>query len=168
MKVITWNVNNRLGVVSQQVQVLGQHEPDVVALQDVNGNAVSRYIDAFRMIGLPYVLHTRERQHKAVPTGVLLASRFPLSLLQMCLRVSSGVKGTSHPIARNCGSIGQGARSSRCWTVPGETSKWRTFISLQPIISKGMPMEVESSIRISSWICVPASTRLSLLLPIGL
>jgi hypothetical protein len=35
MKVITWNVNNRLGVVSQQVQLLGQHEPDVVALQDV-------------------------------------------------------------------------------------------------------------------------------------
>ncbi len=43
MKVITWNVNNRLGVVSQQVQVLGQREPDVVTLQDVNGNAVSRY-----------------------------------------------------------------------------------------------------------------------------
>ncbi len=81
MKMITWNVNNRLGVVSQQVQLLGQHEPDVVALQDVNCNAVSKYIDAFRMIGLPYVLHTRERQRKAVPTGVLLASRFPLSLL---------------------------------------------------------------------------------------
>ncbi len=81
MKMITWNVNNRLGVVSQQVQVLGQHEPDVVALQDVNGNAVSRYIDTFRMIGLPHVLHTRDRQHKAVPTGVLLASRFPLTLL---------------------------------------------------------------------------------------
>ena len=50
MKVITWNVNNRLGVVSQQVQVLGQREPDVVALQDVNGNAVSRYIEAFQLI----------------------------------------------------------------------------------------------------------------------
>jgi exonuclease III len=81
MKVITWNVNNRLGMVSQQVQALGQRELDVVALQDVNGNAVSRYIEAFRMIGLPHVLHTRERQHKAVPTGVLLASRFPLTLL---------------------------------------------------------------------------------------
>jgi exonuclease III len=81
MRVITWNVNNRLGVVSQQVQVLGQHEPDVVALQDVNVNAVSRYIEAFHSIGLPHVLHTRERQHKAVPTGVLLASRYPLTLL---------------------------------------------------------------------------------------
>jgi exonuclease III len=81
MKVITWNVNNRLGVVSQQVQALGQREPDVVALQDVNGNAISRYIEAFYLIGLPHILHTRERQHKAVPTGVLLASRFSLSLL---------------------------------------------------------------------------------------
>jgi exonuclease III len=81
MKVITWNVNNRLGLASQQVQVLGQHEPDVVALQDVNGKAVSRYIETFRMIGLPHVLRTSERQHKAVPTGVLLASRFPLTLL---------------------------------------------------------------------------------------
>ena len=52
MKVITWNVNNRLSVVSQQVEVLGQHKPDLVALQDINGNAVSHYIDAFRMIGL--------------------------------------------------------------------------------------------------------------------
>lgn len=40
MKVITWNINNRLGVVSQQVQVLGQHKPDLVALQDINGNVL--------------------------------------------------------------------------------------------------------------------------------
>ena len=60
---------------------LGQREPDVVALQDVNCNAVARYIEAFRRIGLSHVLHTLERQPQAVPTGVLLASRFPLSLL---------------------------------------------------------------------------------------
>jgi exonuclease III len=53
-------------MVSQQVQVLGQRKPDVVALQDVNGKAVSRSIEAFRLLGLPHVLHTRERQHKAV------------------------------------------------------------------------------------------------------
>jgi exonuclease III len=81
MKVITWNVNNRVGTVSQQVQELGQREPDVVALQDVNYNAVAYYIEAFRRIGLPHILHTLERQPQAVPTGVLLASRFPLSLL---------------------------------------------------------------------------------------
>jgi exonuclease III len=81
MKVVTWNVNNRVGTIAQQVQELGQREPDVVALQDVNYNAVARYIEAFRRIGLPHVLHTLERQSQAVPTGVLLASRFPLSLL---------------------------------------------------------------------------------------
>src|SRR5260370_5240132 len=81
MKVVTWNVNNRVGTVSQQVQELRQREPDVVALQDVNYKAVSHYSDAFRRIGLPHVLHTLERQSQAVPTGVLLASRFPLSLL---------------------------------------------------------------------------------------
>jgi endonuclease/exonuclease/phosphatase family metal-dependent hydrolase len=42
MKVITWNVNNRVGTVSQQVQELGQREPDVVALQDVNYSHFSR------------------------------------------------------------------------------------------------------------------------------
>ena len=57
MKVITWNVNNRVGVVSQQVQVLGQREPDVVALQDVNGNAISRYIEAFRLIDRTQYFH---------------------------------------------------------------------------------------------------------------
>ncbi|HEX6478103.1 MAG TPA: endonuclease/exonuclease/phosphatase family protein [Ktedonobacteraceae bacterium] len=82
MKIITWNVNNRVKTVSQQVQALGQREPDVVALQDVNYNAVPGYIEAFGRIGLAHVLHTLERQPQAVPTGVLLASRFPLSLLQ--------------------------------------------------------------------------------------
>jgi exonuclease III len=73
MKVITWNVNNRVGTVSQQVQVPGQREPDVAALQDVNCNAVSRYIEEFRRIGLSHVLHIIERQPQAVPTGVLPA-----------------------------------------------------------------------------------------------
>lgn len=81
MKVVTWNVNNRARTVSQQVQELGQREPDVVALQDVNANAVVGYVEAFRRFGLPHALHTLERQPQAVPTEVLLASRFPLSLL---------------------------------------------------------------------------------------
>ena len=81
MKVITWNVNNRVEVVSQQVQELGQREPDVVALQDVNFNAVSRYIEAFCRIGFTNVLHTLERQPQVVPTGVMLASHFSLSPL---------------------------------------------------------------------------------------
>src|SRR5207248_7282953 len=41
----------------------------------------TRYIEAFRSSGLSHVLHTLERQSQTVPTGVLLASRFPLSLL---------------------------------------------------------------------------------------
>ena len=81
MKIITWNVNNRVGTVAHQVQELGQREPDVVALQDVNRNAVEGYTEAFRSIGLPHLLGTLDRQTQAVPTGVLLASRFPLSLL---------------------------------------------------------------------------------------
>ena len=81
MKVITWNVNNRVGTVAQQVQELEQRTPDVVALQDVNYNAASRFLEAFGSIGLPHVLHTLDRQPQAVPTGVLLASRFPFSLL---------------------------------------------------------------------------------------
>lgn len=40
MKALTWNVNKRVGNVAQQVQALEQREPDVVALQDVNLNAV--------------------------------------------------------------------------------------------------------------------------------
>jgi exonuclease III len=81
MKIITWNVNNRVGTVTQQVQALGQREPDVVALQDVNLNAVTRYLEAFRLIGLTHAMQTLSRQPQAVPTGVLIASRYPLSLL---------------------------------------------------------------------------------------
>jgi exonuclease III len=81
MKIITWNVNNRVGTVSQQVQALGQREPDVVMLQDVNRNAVTRYLEAFRLIGLSHVMQTLARQPQAVPTGVLIASRSLLSPL---------------------------------------------------------------------------------------
>ena|SRR5712672_355861 len=81
MKVITWNVNNRVGTVSQQVQALGEREPDVVALQDVNLNAVTHYSKALRRIGLSHFMHTLDRQLQSVPTGVLLASCYPLSPL---------------------------------------------------------------------------------------
>lgn len=78
MKVITWNVNNRVNTVSQQVQELRQREPDVAALQDVNLNAVTYYTEAFRLIGLSHVIHTLSRQPQPVPTGVLIVSRYPL------------------------------------------------------------------------------------------
>jgi len=81
MKVITWNVNSRVYNVSQQVEELGRREPDVVALQDVNLNAVTCYTEAFRLIGLSHVLHTLSRQPQVVPTGVLIASRYLLSQL---------------------------------------------------------------------------------------
>ncbi len=64
MKIITWNVNNRVGTVSQQVQALGQREPDVVMLQDVNRNAVTRYLEAFRLIGLSHTVQTLARNPK--------------------------------------------------------------------------------------------------------
>ncbi len=81
MKIITWNVNNRVGTVSQQVQALAQREPDVVALQDVNLNAVTPYLEAFHLIGLSHAMHTLARQSHAIPTGVLIASCSPLSPL---------------------------------------------------------------------------------------
>lgn len=81
MKVITWNVNNRVNTVSEQVQALGRCEPDVVTLQDVNLHTVTRYSEAFRLIGLSHAMHTLSSQSHAVPTGVLIASRYPLSLL---------------------------------------------------------------------------------------
>jgi len=60
MKVITWNINNRVGAVSCQLRTLRERELDVVALQDVNRNAVPQYIDAFRRLGLAHALHTLE------------------------------------------------------------------------------------------------------------
>lgn len=97
MKVITWNVNNRVGTVSQQVQALGQREPDVVALQDVNRNAVIRYVEAFRLIGLSHAMHTLSRQSQTVPTGVLITSRYPLSLLPNIPESDLWSQGVSSP-----------------------------------------------------------------------
>lgn len=162
MKVITWNVNNRYGTVPQQAQALGEREPHVVALQDVNRNAVARYLEEFRFIGLPHILHTLERQPQAIPTGVLLASSFPLSLLPDLPEHALWSGGASRPTAKSCGSIGAGARSSPYCTVHGAKSSWPTSISPRLITTKRMRKVCASGIPPSSWICWPGSITPSL------
>ena len=142
MKIITWNVNNRVGMVSQQVQALGQREPDVVALQDVNRNAVIRYLEAFRLIGLSHVMHTLARQSQAVPTGVLIASRYPLSLLPDMPESVLWDQGVCSPDRE---------KVRQHWTR-------RTLFAL--LYSPFGEIEVANVyITPSSWICSQASTR---------
>src|SRR5579859_2932863 len=81
LKLISWNVNNRTTRVNEQVEALGNQEPDIVALQDVNINSVSRYEMEFTHRGLPHVVHTFEANPESNPTGVLIASRFALNRL---------------------------------------------------------------------------------------
>lgn len=81
MKVISWNVNNRVKVVPHQVTALGRREPDIVALQDINAQAVTQYIQELNQIGLPHIVHSLHTCPEITPTGVFIASRFPLAPL---------------------------------------------------------------------------------------
>jgi exonuclease III len=87
MRLFSWNVNNRVRCVSEQVAAVMRLAPDVVALQEVNKNACAAYAQAFTDAGLPYVCDSFSSAADAClltgrrTRGVLLASRWPFDVL---------------------------------------------------------------------------------------
>jgi exonuclease III len=87
MRVVSWNVNRRVGRrLADQVDVLRRLEPDVVALQEVTKTTALVWPDALASLGLGYCLDGFAQEPAALlesrrsKAGVLLASRWPLVL----------------------------------------------------------------------------------------
>lgn len=85
LRLITWNIRHGGGRhVESQAAWLGEHEPDIVALQEARLTTLARHEAGLRAAGLMHIAHSfglleqskiaRDRQKN----GVLIASRWPL------------------------------------------------------------------------------------------
>lgn len=98
LKLLSWNVQNcGKDHVSEQVEALSVRNPHIVALQDVNVKSVEQYKTIFVRIGLPYVAHTLHNDSQQHPSGVLIASCFPLNPLPIASQVTLWPEGPCSP-----------------------------------------------------------------------
>ena len=75
MRITTWNVDK--GLRPNQVPVLAQGKPDIVALQEVSAAHLEPMSTALGHLGLSSLVHTLN-DTKRFPFVLLLASRWPL------------------------------------------------------------------------------------------
>jgi exonuclease III len=85
MRVVSWNVNRRVGRrLTDQLDAIGQLQPDVVALQEITKTTVRVWPDALARLGLTFCMDGFAQEPAALldsrrsKAGVLLASRWPL------------------------------------------------------------------------------------------
>jgi len=85
VRLITWNVNRRIGQLADQAHALAAREPDVVALQEVSARSWPLWRAALETIGLPHAVGSLDAAEpgrepaRRRSTGVLIAAREPLS-----------------------------------------------------------------------------------------
>lgn len=93
LRFITWNVARRRSRLVEQASALAGRDPSIVALQEVTRQTLSFWRQAFRLMGLDHVRSSLDAGHASgIPatrrgTGVLLASRTPLSDVKRSLSV---------------------------------------------------------------------------------
>jgi exodeoxyribonuclease-3 len=84
VRLVTWNVNRRLGLLADQAAALASREPDVVGLQEITARSWPLWRAALATIGLPHAvcsLDTADPARQPLSrrrTGVLIAAREPL------------------------------------------------------------------------------------------
>ena len=84
MRLVTWNVNRRVGLLADQAAALASREADVVALQEITARSWPLWRAALATIGLPHAvcsLDTADPARQPLSrrrTGVLIAAREPL------------------------------------------------------------------------------------------
>lgn len=75
MRLISWNVNRRVGVLADQAAALAAREPDIVALQEITARSWELWRVALTTIGLGHAARSwPPRPHRTV---VLIATREP-------------------------------------------------------------------------------------------
>ncbi|MFL5802318.1 MAG: exodeoxyribonuclease III [Roseiflexaceae bacterium] len=82
MRVISWNVQGRLKALPDQLKALAEHQPDLVALQEVRESTIAPWRDGFQAMGLPFVMESVSLAlDQGRKYGVLIASRWPIESL---------------------------------------------------------------------------------------
>jgi exonuclease III len=75
VRLISWNVNRRVGVLAEQAAALAAREPDVIALQEISARTWPLWQAALATIGLPHAICSWPPRSRR--TVVLLATREP-------------------------------------------------------------------------------------------
>jgi exonuclease III len=60
MKLLTWNVAGRTGVMDRQAEAVARRDPDIVCLQEVRASTAPRWRKALKAIGLEHALDSSE------------------------------------------------------------------------------------------------------------
>lgn len=83
MRIISWNIAVKTKSSQQQIDVLAQRQPDIVALQEVSAKAQDILRTGLEQIGLPYIEDTVKLGifHGRTHYNELIASRWPLTQL---------------------------------------------------------------------------------------
>lgn len=87
MRLLSWNVNRRIECIDRQVRAIARQKCDVVTLQEVNPRTIETWCHGFEKMGLQHVedslryASTLRQPAKRRETGVLIASRYPLSVI---------------------------------------------------------------------------------------
>ncbi len=81
IRLISWNIAVRKKSNQQQIKVLSQRQPDIVALQEVNACSQDCLRSGLQQMGLPYIEDTVERglSHGTRHYNGMIASRWPLT-----------------------------------------------------------------------------------------
>jgi exonuclease III len=130
MKLLSWNVNGRVGTVARQAsEILGRH-PDVVALQEVTAASRPFLRQAFEKGGLTSIVDSfallESTSHLIGPRryGLLMAARFPLTSL-------TNLHFSVPWPERVLGVKGQGVSIYTTYIPPGSSNGWKKIETLE-------------------------------------
>src|SRR4051812_41619032 len=89
MRLLCWNVNKRVrDGLGRQIEAVGRLAPDVVGLQEITPGNSDPWLEGLAEIGLLHAASSLDlvpearAQKRPARSGVLLASRWPLRLLE--------------------------------------------------------------------------------------
>lgn len=85
IKLMSWNVDERVDDLPQQLARIDSAEVDILALQEVAPNTVQSIREHLAQIGIKHVKTSHQRSGPR-QYGVLIASRFPVVLIQRFFR----------------------------------------------------------------------------------
>jgi exonuclease III len=75
VRLVSWNVNRRVGLLAAQAAAVAAREPDIVALQEITARSADLWRAALATIGLPHVACSWPPRPRR--TVVLIATREP-------------------------------------------------------------------------------------------
>lgn len=91
MKIISWNVANRIKKQSLQLEALISRKPDIIGLQEITNRTLPLWSKDFKQAGYKHIISSFDIHKRDINSvgprkyGILIASRWPLKLIDQSL-----------------------------------------------------------------------------------